>query len=133
MDQSPLYIRQIDYVYNQIFTIQFFASAGSLTNFVKMSTNVYGSPSAVHPTHYQKQTSATTYTVVLCQPLTDSSTRSTDMTFPSPLELLYVLIGGLEVTRARMVHRPWYGFKLEIGNMFLCEGGDACLLPKKPR
>ena len=50
------------------------------------------------------------------------------MIFPSPRELEYVLRGGLAVTRARIVQRLWYGFKLLMGKMFLWEG-EVFLMP----
>ena len=53
------------------------------------------------------------------------------MIFPSPRELEYVLIGGFAVTRARMVQRLWYGFKLLMGKMLRWEG-EVFLMPGMP-
>ena len=47
-----------------------------------------------------------------------ASRSSTLNTFPSPLWLWYVLISGLFVTLARIVHRLLYGLSDEIGEIF---------------
>ena len=78
-------------------------SCALLTSYTTPARNFSAYASAVSPKH----------TALISPP--SASSRSTLSTLPSPLALWYVRSVGWFVTRARIVHRFMYGFKLEMG------------------